>query len=1605
MAAEDSFGRTTFEVASFTHIYTSVVDRLRRELERKDPDVARLAEEVAEAVAHDGSGADQRGVADYMAAVVASPTSATVGAELPLLGLMPDVGIGELSATDRARRLMLNARQMSTLSELTPPPERIRKVPLDRHDREHRAILQILLESVADGTIDRFEIARRLGRQEVRDQVDFARWRLELVTVVIDELSVTGLIGDFDKSPEPTVRRSNASIGVKFRCRPAPSNIVGLEELRLEVLRLGSAEELLDTGADAVKRRQSLPRTMTPSWRMRVAVGDREGGLDEGLYRFRIRALSAEGADLASALSEVFRVGEVADEEPPAELVPAVEVAMAAARVQGVAGHVLTSPAVAVSTPSGPTGRRVLSAAIRFQGVSRVWELRIPSLLARLEAWIIEDPDSLGRYRLTVGSTDIEGPIGTESDLPEQFIQTRRALFTKLKASGFEVSGEAEFGPSVVLSDLPSLADSIAAYTEAWKSALEAASDEASRAALLGIDQVIIKGDDHIPELRLLAPTHPLRIGWLARYRQVVTQWLQGTSAVGEEEARDLLDRLRQLPPPDLPRVVIADLHPMRYLDPLDFIWGLWGPPKVTDVEALTDRVRDWLGFSRNAAGPVRVVDIVDRVRRYLTSHPYAETLILNFVHPGSASLVLDLLLALQQNESLSSLRYAVRLFSAAGDLRDLGRALDDFMADPETVRSVNREAADAFLASGEDSLAPKLTYSKHDITTLLRTPEAFPAHLTFFLDWFPLRIVSAPLAPDKRSAYAAGLLIDPVIIFRPGDDEASPQWDEQIAVNDQADLLLATYAACQRATASMLGAEADSDVPTTRLDLDRISRTILDLVHRSSDWVVIIDPVFTDAFLDEPNREDEVQRYLIDYVAPSLGAGNRHILVSTRLRSELASLLRPTASRYGLEIPEDHGDLLLSGLQSLGSGLALSLLHNRTRATEALSLALASLYLADKGVLRRAIVIPLDLHQDLFREARVGLKSGGLQRTDLAVVQIDPSRRHFGLHLVEVKARAGLPHQVPEELVEHISEQLDNSLEVLRDRLFAANIADRGSSLVAALHLRRLTQVMVRYVDRAVRFGYLDPDAAGEIQAFLATLDRSYTIAFRKYGLLFELDSDGGPGGRIRDVDVTRIGRSEIRRVIERSATPLATRYAESQPEEVGTVLGAHGESVASVTVEPVDTPVPTVTPIVPGTVSAPRADTHRDIEPEGDDGPSPDDVELIGSSGASSRQFGIVGALADTGEKIAIDLDGTNVVSVFGVQGSGKSYTVGTIIEAALLHDPQLNRLPNPLAAMVFHYSTDQSYAPEYASMAYANNDLEAIDHLGEKYGAGPHRLSDVALLVPEAVLDQRSTEFAPLPVYPLVLGPSELTLNDWKLLMGIEGGDQMYSKTMTTILRRIRGSITLEALRSEIENSSMSATQKNIAMTRLTFTEGFVSDSGRVSHHVVPGRLLIVDLRDELIEQDEALALFMVLLNRFAQVESPDHRIFNKLIVFDEAHKYMGAARLTNAIVETIREIRHRGTSVIIASQNPPSVPRDVIELSQIVFAHGFSSPSWLDHIKKVKTAFSSLVPSNLARLRPGQAYVWAQGDSRLRTPQRVIVRPRSTLHGGATRRATD
>jgi ABC-type branched-subunit amino acid transport system ATPase component len=108
-----------------------------------------------------------------------------------------------------------------------------------------------------------------------------------------------------------------------------------------------------------------------------------------------------------------------------------------------------------------------------------------------------------------------------------------------------------------------------------------------------------------------------------------------------------------------------------------------------------------------------------------------------------------------------------------------------------------------------------------------------------------------------------------------------------------------------------------------------------------------------------------------------------------------------------------------------------------------------------------------------------------------------------------------------------------------------------------------------------------------------------------------------------------------------------------------------------------------------------------------------------MLGVQGASP-QYGLLGEIA--GRKVALDLNQTHTISLFGVQGGGKSYTLGTIVEMACMSIPKINVLPNPMATVIFHYSPTQDYEPEFTTVHRPNSEESQIQSLKERYGAIP-------------------------------------------------------------------------------------------------------------------------------------------------------------------------------------------------------------------------------------------------------------------------------------------
>jgi ethanolamine utilization cobalamin adenosyltransferase len=97
----------------------------------------------------------------------------------------------------------------------------------------------------------------------------------------------------------------------------------------------------------------------------------------------------------------------------------------------------------------------------------------------------------------------------------------------------------------------------------------------------------------------------------------------------------------------------------------------------------------------------------------------------------------------------------------------------------------------------------------------------------------------------------------------------------------------------------------------------------------------------------------------------------------------------------------------------------------------------------------------------------------------------------------------------------------------------------------------------------------------------------------------------------------------------------------------------------------------------------------------------------------------------------------------------------------------------------------------------------------------------------------------------------------------LLGAVGNDSTYIRQLKAIMRSVRNNISLQTLRRGIANSDLLTTsQKSLAEQRLNFAAEYINDNELLKEYLKPGRLIIVDLRDELIAKEEALGLFALM-----------------------------------------------------------------------------------------------------------------------------------------------
>ncbi|KAH8895215.1 hypothetical protein GQ53DRAFT_641468 [Thozetella sp. PMI_491] len=386
----------------------------------------------------------------------------------------------------------------------------------------------------------------------------------------------------------------------------------------------------------------------------------------------------------------------------------------------------------------------------------------------------------------------------------------------------------------------------------------------------------------------------------------------------------------------------------------------------------------------------------------------------------------------------------------------------------------------------------------------------------------------------------------------------------------------------------------------------------------------------------------------------------------------------------------------------------------------------------------------------------------------------------------------------------------------------------------------------------------------------------------------------------------------------------------------------------------------------------------------------------------GSGSRnpfpQYGLLAGDAGEGPpaedpRIFYNVAAPSSAFICGSQGSGKSHTLSCLLENCLLQSPA-NHLPRPLTGIVFHYDTfisDASGSPCEAAWLSSNPNVSVR-----------------VLCAPTNIRTIKGVykRFRNVRVEELRLSQQDLNTKRMLDLMAVSSTTTMplYLHVANRILREMRIHQQQTGLGFDysvfktmlLDNEPLTKEQLAPLKQRLDTLESFMVEQHAKAYDLrakglskkqlektllqakgtnwVPasGQLTIVDLSCPCVTADMACSLFNICLSLFLEQNAEE---VGRVVALDEAHKYMNNSAdcqtLTEALLATIRLQRHLGARILISTQEPTVSPK-LLDLCSITIVHRFTSPDWLNALRKHLAGVSSAsrLLEKADRLRRGE-----------------------------------
>ncbi|KAK7954203.1 hypothetical protein PG988_014897 [Apiospora saccharicola] len=349
---------------------------------------------------------------------------------------------------------------------------------------------------------------------------------------------------------------------------------------------------------------------------------------------------------------------------------------------------------------------------------------------------------------------------------------------------------------------------------------------------------------------------------------------------------------------------------------------------------------------------------------------------------------------------------------------------------------------------------------------------------------------------------------------------------------------------------------------------------------------------------------------------------------------------------------------------------------------------------------------------------------------------------------------------------------------------------------------------------------------------------------------------------------------------------------------------------------------------------------------------------------------QFALIGNAQNMPESTPTTLENRLVMTnlnipwsafICGSQGAGKSHTLSCLLENSVMTQNGAGQLPYPMSAFVMHYDNNSGYNnTQLCEAAYLCSRDVPVNVL-----VSPSHIWAMKKMYTE--LPGLPSNFPRPKAFPLYLEEDHLDVSNMMKLMAVDpkaSSTPLYVDVVRNLIRELAmegpQKFTYSTFRQRVDQFPWLRGQETPLKMRLQLIDSFIAPGPHTTSTrpapaaediwaFEPGTVTIIDLSDPQISSDDACVLFAICLSIFLKSPSKSGRV----VAMDEAHKFLvqsGEARvLTSDLTSIIRQQRHTGTRVFIATQEPTLSP-ELIDLANVTFVHRFLSPAWYEILKK-------------------------------------------------------